>query len=398
MKGVKVEKKIIAAAIQSREACSKLHRLLTEQEFSEVGAELFKRIVQYYEVDPEAEEVDIDLLKAGIYEDMPKQADIVCTELNDLKQTSVPNLLREVSRLKKKAISQEIIQALARNPESADAASLMDKFTDLEEIEEDVVESVSDQARAVLAEMSERTDLIQIYPKCLNDAVDGGVMRGSHVVVFARPNIGKTMTVVNMGAMMAYKGHRVLHLMNEEPKKQLMLRYISRLSGKNRREVYQDIDAAVDLAEKRGLQNVFIEDINPGTFHEIRGLIDHVKPDVVIIDQLRNIRVKDDSKVGQLEKAATEARNLAKHYDIVVISVTQAGDSASGKAVLSDSDIDSSKTGIPGQCDLIIGVGADDNQRKSGLRTMTIVKNKITNVHEFYAVRVQEDISKIESS
>jgi len=107
--------------------------------------------------------------------------------------------------------------------------------------------------------------------------------------------------------------------------------------------------------------------------------------------------VKEESRVNGLEKLATEARNLAKRYGVLVISVTQAGDSATNKLVLTDSDIDSSKTGIPAQCDLILGLGVDETQRSQSMRTLTIVKNKITNIHEYYPVRVDENLSKIVS-
>jgi replicative DNA helicase len=390
-----MEKKIIQAAVQNREACHKLSLLLTHEDFSEIGAELFRRINKYYQTDIDAQEVDITLFKSILHEEMPKQADILVQVLDNLEKTSIPNLLQEVTKLKKKALANSIIQSLARDAESMDAVAFMDKYRDLEQIKDEEIQAVSEYAKEVLTELSDTSNLVQIYPGCINDAIDGGVIPGSHILVFARPNVGKTLTVINLGAMMAKDGRKVLHLINEEPKKQILQRYISRLSGRVKRAIFQDIDTAVTLAESRGLKNIFIEDINPGTFHEIRGLIERIKPDVVIIDQLRNIDMRTDSKVEQLEKAATAARNIAKHYDIVVVSVTQAGDSASGKLVLTDSDIDNSKTGIPGQCDLIIGVGCDDTQRRSSMRTMTIVKNKITSVHEYYAVRVQEDLSRI---
>jgi len=390
-----VELRIVQAALQSREAWNKLRKLVQDKDFSEVGAELFRRIQEFYAVDEEAEEVNLELFKRIIQEEMPKQADILIEQLDNLESTSIPNLLKEVTKLRKKGVAQSIIQALARNPESAEAVQLMDSFRDIEQVEECTPEAVSEYARESLQDMKEQTGMIKIYPSVLNEAIDGGVLPGSHIVVFARPNVGKTLFVINLGSSIANDGHRVLHLINEEPKKQILQRYISRLSGKVKRDIYLDIDAAVHIAEKRGLNNIFIEDINPGTFHEIRSLIELIKPDLVIIDQLRNVYVKDDSKVGQLEKAATEARNLAKRYGIVVVSVTQAGDSASGKLVLTDSDIDSSKTGIPATADLTIGIGCDDNQRRSKMRTLTIVKNKITSTHEYYAVRVDEELSRI---
>ena len=274
----------------------------------------------------------------------------------------------------------------------------MDHFTDIADLElEEEIKPANEDAVTVLQDLANPDNLIKIYPTVLNDAIDGGVIAGNHILVFARPNIGKTMFVINLARGFARDGRRVLHLINEEPKKQVVQRYVSRFSGLEKHEVYNNIDEAVQKANRNGFGNLYCEDINPGTFHEIRGLIERIEPEVVIIDQLRNVRIKDDNRVTALERAATEARNLCKKYGIVVVSITQAGDSASNKLVLSDSDIDSSKTGIPAQCDLIIGIGADDNQKASHMRTVTIVKNKLTPVHEYYPVRVNENLSKIVS-
>ena len=184
-----MEKRILAAAVQSREASNKLSKLLQEKDFSEIGAELFRRVLNYYHVDPEATKVDISLLKSVIEEEMPKQADIVNAVLDDLEDTSVPNLLKEVTKLKKKALSQEIIQALARDPESNQALSLMDTFRDIEDIQEEEVLSVSDYAKEYLTELASQVGLIKIYPKVINDAIDGGILRGSHIVEIGRAHV-----------------------------------------------------------------------------------------------------------------------------------------------------------------------------------------------------------------
>ena len=328
---------------------------------------------------------------------MPRHSDIILLELDAVSETSIPNLLEELTKLKKKALSEAIILELASRPNSLAAIDLMDEYKSVSI--EDVAdpEPVSASARDVLSELSNPDNLIKIYPAILNDALDGGVIRGNHILIFAKSNVGKTMTVINMARGMARDGYKVLHLINEEPRKQVLQRYVSRCSGLSKREAYADIDAAVSKAEEGGLSNIYIEDINPGTFAEIRSLIEKIEPDIVIIDQLRNVRVKEESRVNQLEMAATEARNLAKRYNIVVVSVTQAADTASDKLVLTDSDIDSSKVGIPGQCDLILGVGVNNEQRHANMRTITIVKNKITSTHDYYACRVDEGLSKVVS-
>ena len=272
----------------------------------------------------------------------------------------------------------------------------MDHFSDVTELEEsEDLTPAAESAAYILQELSNPDNLIKIYPNVLNAAIDGGLTPGNHVLVFARPNIGKTMFVINLARGFARDGRRVLHLINEEPKKQVIQRYVSRFSGLEKHEVYLDISEAINKANANGFENLYVEDINPGTFHEIRCLIEKINPEIVIIDQLRNVKIKDDNRVTALEHAATEARNLCKKYGIVVVSITQAGDSASNKLVLTDSDIDSSKTGIPAQMDLILGIGADQTQKDSHMRTVTIVKNKLSPVHEYYPVRVDENLSKI---
>lgn len=390
-----MEKQILQAAIQDRAAYNKIASLIEHEDFTEVSSEIWHRIEDYYTRDERATSVDLDLFKTIIREELPKHAEILIQELESFKETSAPNIIAELVKLKRKALANEIIQSLAYDSENVSVIELMDKYASVQIEEKEDVRNISESARDILIELSDTSNLIKVYPKVINDALDGGLVRGSHVVVFARPNLGKTMFNVNLCSKMAKDGWKVLHLINEEPKKQLLIRYINRLTGLTKREVYQDIDEALILAEDNGLDNVYIEDINPGTFHEIRSLIEQIQPDVVVIDQLRNIKVRAEGRVLELEKAAQEARNIAKKYDIVVVSVTQAGDSATNKLVLSDSDIDSSKTGIPATADLIIGIGADDNQKHQSMRTLTIVKNKVTSVHDFFPVRVNENLSKV---
>jgi hypothetical protein len=91
-------------------------------------------------------------------------------------------------------------------------------------------------------------------------------------------------------------------------------------------------------------------------------------------------------------------RNIAKKYDAVAITVTQAGDSAEGKAVLDMGDVDSSNTGIPGACDVLLGIGATEQHKEQGLRILSLSKNKLGGVHDSFPVRFNPAISKYVSS
>ena len=102
-----------------------------------------------------------------------------------------------------------------------------------------------------------------------------------------------------------------------------------------------------------------------------------------------------ESRTQALEKAATEARNLARRRNIPVVSVTQAGDSASGRAILDRGDIDSSNVGIPGQADLMIGIGATGEMENQNMRTLSFPKNKLSGKHTPISVAIDPLLSKV---
>ena len=114
-----------------------------------------------------------------------------------------------------------------------------------------------------------------------------------------------------------------------------------------------------------------------------------------MLDQLRNLNMGQENYVLKLEEAATQARTWAKKYSCVVVSVTQAGDSASGKAVLDLGDVDYSNTGIPAQADVMIGIGASEAQRQAGEVMISLPKNKVSGCHEWFACTTEPHLSKI---
>ena len=58
-------------------------------------------------------------------------------------------------------------------------------------------------------------------------------------------------------------------------------------------------------------------------------------------------------------------------------------------------DVDYSNTGIPGQADLMIGLGANDNHKAAGEIVISLPKNKVSAVHEAFAVSTEPHLSKI---
>jgi hypothetical protein len=149
------------------------------------------------------------------------------------------------------------------------------------------------------------------------------------------------------------------------------------------------------LAREMGYDNWIAARMYPGSPAEIGALCEEYQPDILVIDQLRNIRMKEDNYVQKLEKAASAARNLGKRYDCLVLSVTQAGDSASGKPVLDMGDVDSSNTGIPAQADVMVGIGCSEDDKDNGRRVLSLPKNKRSGNHDFFPVRIDPTKSRI---
>ena len=217
------------------------------------------------------------------------------------------------------------------------------------------------------------------------------------MLVFARPEMGKTMLLINMIAGFLAQELIVLYVGNEDPISDIIMRVVSRLTGMTKYEVMEDADTADYIAREKGYDNLILAGLSPGTPREIQALIDEFSPDVLIIDQLRNLNVNEEHFVQKLEKAATAVRNLGKLNNILVISSTQAGDSASGKGPLEMGDVDSSNTGIPAQCDIMVGLGANPDDEQAGRRIISLPKNKRSGNHSFFPVGVDTGLSKVRS-
>lgn len=159
-------------------------------------------------------------------------------------------------------------------------------------------------------------------------------------------------------------------------------------------EVRSEPEVAKARALENGFGNIIFIAMSPGTVGQIDAFVDRYKPEWFIVDQLRNLAAKAENRTNQLEANAQGIRNVGKKYNCVNISVTQAGDSAEGKAVLEMGDVDNSNTGIPGACDVLLGMGGTKEQVEKGIRVMSLVKNKVGGNHDSFPVQFNQWLSK----
>lgn len=395
------EYKLLAACIHSRDAFVKLEDNLEDRIETPMAELILKLCKRYYTNDASAQRVDIDFLTEHIstmYDSQKKVDAVIETvkEINALDVSSI-NIVDLILAQQRKNKAHEL--AIALTNDSENIREMIEKFNGLLDKQESV--DVSEvycgvTAEETIASVLDERALIKLPTKALNEKLDGGCQLGHHVVVFARPETGKTAFCTSVEYAMACQELSGIYFGNEDPIKQLILRSQTCFSGMSKEQIKANPAELNKRLNARNWKSVKFIPLHPGNPYEITKYVKMYKPKWVIVDQIRNLNVKADTRVNQMEAAATFMRNLAGQYNLLAFSVTQAGDSADNKLALSMGDIDFSNTGIPAQADLMIGIGVNEAQEKQGLRTLSLPKNKISGKHDHFAVRINPQLSRIE--
>jgi len=227
----------------------------------------------------------------------------------------------------------------------------------------------------------------------------GGVGPGNLVVVFARPESGKTAFWVSLVANengFAHQGAKVVALVNEESGYRTKMRIINSFTGMTLHDVEQDPEtASKKWAEIK--DNIHIADTVDWNLDKVDSLAAETKPDILVIDQLDKVHVsgnfaRTDEK---LRAIYTGAREIAKRRDCCILAISQASAEASGKLDISFDMMENSKTGKAAEADLILGIGyrnlldTDEN-----LRSIAVSKNKMTGWHGVIPCTIIPELSR----
>lgn len=393
------ERYLVAALLQDRAAYDLVAGRLDPADFGAQAQLVVKAASQFYAKDPQAARVDMEVLRSLVTRTLanPKHAQAVLAWLADLPpEVSAINVAAEYRALRRHRVGLELAGKLAGG-ESGDAVDrLIEKYR-LLGVEG---EGQADKPRLSLEELigeAGTAGRIRLGPAELGRHTAPGAARGHHIVVFARPEAGKSMFAINLAAGFLGQGLKVLYTGNEEPIADLQRRFLARLSGIRLSRLATDADAlrrAVEKAEGRGYGGLYAQELVTGRTAEVEALVRKYQPDVLVVDQLRNLKAPSGSggnTAKDLDDIAKEVRRVAKANNCLLVSVTQAGDSAEGKLRLGMSDIEFSKTGIPGSADLMIGIGVNDQYHAANRRAVSLPKNKLSGKHSFFTLFVEPD-------
>jgi archaellum biogenesis ATPase FlaH len=366
------------------------------------------RIGEYYTRDENVQAVDHHVLLEQIAATIRNEKHVArFTELvaeSLATETSDANVRAIVLLAKQQEVGDALAQALAMDSTQAKVDDLIAELTrlrSLTNLDELAGEGLEVFKNIDLADLIAREfnpeGLIKLYPSSLNDRLDGGIRGGHDITVFAPVEAGKTAFCVNATGGFARQNIRTNYYINEDRAADIIMRLVSCLSGMNKYEIQANPEKAQRLALDNGFANVTVISCSPGTPDQIEQGIEEHEAQAVVVDQLRNLKVKAESRVNQLEASATAMRNIFKKREVAGLCVTQAADSASGKLILETGDVDFSNVGIPAQADVMVGIGMDAEFEAEGLRMISLPKNKISGKHDHFPVRIIPTLSRIVS-
>lgn len=400
-----MERMLLAAGLRSRASFDLISTYITQSKYSRPFQIIWDMMLDYYRRDADTQSVQLEVLLALIGEKVRNEKHVrQFTEMLEeawAVDVSDANVRQVVLESKRREVADELAQCLTNDKEHDELLKLytdLKELTDLDQLSElGTLQLDIMNLEEMLGTEADTTGLLTVYPRAINDRIGGGARGGHHIVVYARPETGKTALCISIACGFARQNAPGIYFGNEDRPQDMMVRCMSNLIGWTRTEILKNPGEAARLAIAAGLNNIRMISLAPGTPRQIEEFIRKYEPKWVVIDQLRNIAVKSDSRVNQLEMAATMARNLAKKYNLIMVSVTQAGDSASDKEVLDMGDVDFSNTGIPAQADLMIGMGVTPALYQQGIRMLSLPKNKIGGDHSHFAVKINPFLSRVTS-
>jgi archaellum biogenesis ATPase FlaH len=394
-----MEHKVLAAAIAARKHYETLASVDIANDLSDKGKVVYEAIEHYYLTDGDAKSVDVDLLFSRLERKFPKHAEQFKVLLDGFDKISPENIIEDVLETKKASLRIQLSAAFASGTDDKidDLLSRYNKYNK-GELENGAKESeivTAPDISSIIGRTSS-SNRIKLLPTTLNTALDGGALPGHHIIVFGRPEVGKSLFVLNMTYGFLMQGLKTLYVGNEDPMPDLVKRLIWRISGMDKNAVESNQEEVEKIVQSKHYDKFTFAALTPGTLKEIDSIMEEHRPQVMIVDQLRNVSVKDNNRVTQLETVALGVRMLGKKYGTLIVSVVQAGDSADNKLYLGMGDVDFSNTGIPAQADLMIGIGMDSNYERSGMRMLSFPKNKISGVKDPIRVSFNPAITKVE--
>lgn len=402
------EASIISACIADRTAYDVVVQLESNADLSPNGVVLFKFIAEYYKRDGKCQSVDVEVLLSTIETQKPMSCEKLAKVLDNLPEPSPANLITLLTEQRLKRIAADMTAAFASG-DTEKAANLADEYNDVyklgvqsEETEDALFEVYQGTTMSELEEQKRKGGNLVLLPDILGHIVYD-LAYGDHICIFGMVNRGKSTVCAQIAGDFAYNDNIVLYIGNEDPAVRMVQRFICNMAACTVEEAREDEKGTTARAMAEGYGNIIFKHLPETRMGDIRRLIERFEPDVVIVDQARNVIPDGKEKDGaaKMETIFHQLRMLYSKYGVLGVSVTQAGDKdAKGKPLdnkvkLEQNDIADSKYGVAATMDVMIGIGATKPMMDMKQLYLNVCKNKATLIHDGVICTIDSHIYQV---
>ena len=402
----------ILRTLLTKEKYDKLKSEIDESIFQNGAREIYKTIGYIYRDNPNITQVNFSDLKLAYFNTYYPNTSFASQKnihelIDSIERQEEPSddvvatALKSMYRIKKADELARICLDISNNPSSSSLKQVEKFMANVDE------EQTQQESEAVTKDVDEIVEALQEQGEFkfnLNSLqrATNGIGRGNFMIVFARPDVGKTAFWVSLVASpngFAWQEKKVSIFANEEPAIRTQMRLLNASSGLQRGNI---LNGSRDLAKQKwSTISPYIENFDcvGKTMDDLDEYCSTNDVDILIIDQLDKINVtgKYNATHEKLREVYTQSRELAKRHNILVIGMSQASAEAQGRSRVTFSTMENSKTGKATEADIILGIGKEDeveNYLEDCVRFVTLSKNKLTGDHAEFEVILRPTISR----
>jgi len=402
----------ILRTLLTKEKYDKLKSEIDASIFQNGAREIYKTIGYIYRDNPNITQINFSDLKLAYFNTYYPNTSFASQKnihelIDSIERQEEPSddvvatALKSMYRIKKADELARICLDISNNPSSSSLKQVEKFMANVDE------EQTQQESEAVTKDVDEIVEALQEQGEFkfnLNSLqrATNGIGRGNFMIVFARPDVGKTAFWVSLVASpngFAWQEKKVSIFANEEPAIRTQMRLLNASSGLQRGNI---LNGSRDLAKQKwSTISPYIDNFDcvGKTMDDLDEYCSTNDVDILIIDQLDKINVtgKYNATHEKLREVYTQSRELAKRHNILVIGMSQASAEAQGRSRVTFSTMENSKTGKAAEADIILGIGKEDeveNYLEDCVRFVTLSKNKLTGDHAEFEVILRPTISR----
>ena len=402
----------ILRTLLTKEKYDKLKSEIDISIFQNGAREIYKTISNIYKDNPNITQINFSDLKLAYFNTYYPNTSYASQKnihelIDSLERQEEPSddvvatALKSMYRIKKADELARICLDISNNPSSTSLKQVEKFMANVDE------EQTQQESEAVTKDVDKIVEALQEQGEFkfnLNSLqrATNGIGRGNFMIVFARPDVGKTAFWVSLVASpngFAWQEKKVSIFANEEPAIRTQMRLLNASTGLQRGNI---LNGSRDLAKQKwSTISPYIENFDcvGKTMDDLDEYCSTNDVDILIIDQLDKINVtgKYNATHEKLREVYTQSRELAKRHNILVIGMSQASAEAQGRSRVTFSTMENSKTGKAAEADIILGIGKEDeveNYLEDCVRFVTLSKNKLTGDHAEFEVILRPTISR----